>query len=54
MNNNECIRLFVNYCVYIFKNILTKDQKKIICAVLKDRNIKAYEGKDLIKVFIKK
>lgn len=54
MNKNECIRLLVNNSVYIFKNILTKDQKKIIFAVLKDRNIKAYEGKDIIKVFIKK
>jgi hypothetical protein len=54
MNKNDCIRILLNIGRRIPKNILTKDQKKIIFAVLKDRNIKAYEGKDIIKVFIKK
>lgn len=39
---------------FVSKSNLTEDQKKIILAVIKDKKVKAYEGKDILKIFIKK
>lgn len=38
----------------ISKSSLTEDQKIIILAVIKDKTVKAYVGKDTIKIFVKK
>lgn len=54
MNNNVIIKSMIDITRELSKNILTVDQKKIIKAVLKNRNVKAYDGEDILKVFIKK
>ena len=51
MKNKTLIKLIMRL---VNKSGLTEDQKKIIISVIKDNNVKAYDGNKILKVFIKK